>query len=58
MSLIKKELLLVSVLITIVSAEAEVSDILWVGATSGIVSRYIDKEGRKTKSCESCKMLC
>lgn len=54
MSLRKKELLLVSVLITLESVEADVSDILWLGATSGVTSRYINQKSRKkTVLCEN-----
>lgn len=49
MSLIKNELLVVSVSFTLVSVEAGVSDILALEATSGITSHYIDKEMRKKK---------
>lgn len=50
MSLIKNELLVVSVSFTLVSVEAGVSDILALEATSGVTSHYIDKERRKKES--------
>lgn len=50
MLLIKNESLIVSVLITLVSVEAEVSDILGLEATSVVSSCCIDKEMGKRKS--------